>query len=87
MAAPASKMRDRRASFSIIMVIVPFFVVNLSSRLRIEVFFSRPMMAPCPLTVVVFVHLVNTISGGSVAGNEHLYDGSLKQDGRSRVDA
>ena len=69
------------------MVIVPFFVVNLSSRLRIEVFFSRPMMAPCPLTVVVFVQLVNTISGGILARNEHLQDSVLDQNGLGRVDA
>lgn len=44
-------------------------------------------MALCPLTVVVFVQLVNTISGGLQAGNEHLRDGVLDQNGRWRVDA
>ncbi|WP_167313524.1 hypothetical protein [Mesorhizobium opportunistum] len=70
MAAPASKMRERRANFSIIMVIVPCFV-DLSSRLRVAVFFSGPAMALCPLTVVVFVQLVNTIFGDLVASNAH----------------
>ncbi|MBB6413561.1 hypothetical protein [Mesorhizobium sangaii] len=86
MAAPASRMRERRANFSIIIVIVPCFV-DLSSRLRIAVFFSGPTMALCPLTVVVFVQLVNTISGGILAGNEHLHDSVLDQNGLGRVDA
>jgi len=30
--------------------------------------------------------LVNTISGGLVAGNEHLYDGLLDQNGGQHVD-
>jgi hypothetical protein len=44
-------------------------------------------MALCPLTVVVFVQLVNTISGGFQAGNEHLQDSVLDQNGLGRVDA
>ena len=44
-------------------------------------------MALCPLTVVVFVQLVNTISGGFQAGNEHLQDNALNQKGLWPVDA
>jgi len=36
---------------------------------------------------VVFVQLVNTISGGLQAGNEHLHDSLLDQNGQGRVDA
>ncbi|QKC80293.1 hypothetical protein EB232_00270 [Mesorhizobium sp. NZP2077] len=61
--------------------------VDLSSQLRVAEFFSGLKTALRPLTVVVFVQLVNTIFGGLVAGNEHLCDGSLGQKDGRRVDA
>ena len=44
-------------------------------------------MALRPLTVVVFVQLVNTIFGSFQASNEHLHDSLLDQNGQGRVDA
>ncbi|MET2828841.1 hypothetical protein [Mesorhizobium shangrilense] len=82
-AAPASKVRERSANFSIIMVIVPFLlVIDLSSRLRAAQFFSGPDDGPLTFNVAFFVQLVNTIAGSFQAGNEHLQDSALEPKGR-----
>jgi len=49
--------------------------------------FSEPGGGSQTLTVVVFVQLVNTISGGFQTGNEHLRASLLDQNGQRSVDA
>lgn len=61
------------------MVIVPYFVGYLSSRLRVEHSFGASNMDPQLLTVVFFVQLVNTLSGSLPTGNEHLHGSVLGQ--------
>jgi hypothetical protein len=62
-------------------------VIDLSSRLRAAQFFSGLDDGPLTLNVAVFVQLVNTITGGFQAGNEHLHDSLLDQNGQGQVDA
>ncbi|WP_164759809.1 hypothetical protein, partial [Mesorhizobium sp. M5C.F.Ca.IN.020.29.1.1] len=78
MAAPASKKRERRANFSIIILIVPCFV-DLSSRPRLVAFSCQSTVIPEPVVMATFIQFRLTISGGFKRGNEHLQSCWLDQ--------